>query len=139
MSSDQSRTVPVGRLPSNYQTVLDVIAALGPGSHVSAQDVFDLARARRPGIGFTTVHRGLARLHALGLILKLDVPHEASAIYEPVTAPHAHFRCTNCGRIEDVAFTIPMSDLHAIGSRQGLRIASESVTFTGRCNACVEG
>jgi Fur family ferric uptake transcriptional regulator len=124
-------------LPSNYRIILDVVTSLGPGSHVTA-DVYAQAKVSQPHIGFTTVHRGLARLHELGYILKLDVPGATSAIYEPAASPHAHFRCTACGHIDDIDFTVAPADLAALGSRHGVRIAAESVTFTGRCATCAE-
>jgi Fe2+ or Zn2+ uptake regulation protein len=93
------------RLPANYRVVLDVVNEYGAGRHATAQDVFERARQLRPGIGFTTVHRGLARLHELGYVLKLDISGEGSAMYEPATGSHAHFRCTACGAVEDVDFT----------------------------------
>jgi Fe2+ or Zn2+ uptake regulation protein len=129
MSSDQ-------RLPANYQIVLDVVNAGGPGSHRSAQDIFAAARSRQPRIGFATVHRSLARLSELGYVLKLDLPGAPSAIYEPATAPHAHFRCTACGTIADLEFALPAATRETIAARHGLRIDDEAVTFAGTCRAC---
>ena len=124
------------RLPANYQVVLDVVTDLGPGSHVSAGEIYVRARARQPRIGFATVHRGLARLSELGYLLKLDVPGAAAAIYEPAVAPHAHFRCTGCGTITDLDFALPPATRDEIAARHGVRIETEAVTFAGRCRDC---
>lgn len=124
------------RIPGNYRLILDVVNQYGGGRHASAQDVYVRARELRPGIGFTTVHRGLARLHELGYVLKLDIPGEGSALYEPATKPHAHFRCTTCGVVEDVDYASDTHTRAALEARYGLAIRDESITFSGQCRAC---
>ena len=124
------------RLPTNYRLILDVVKEYGAGRHATAQEVFMRARALRPGIGFTTVHRGLARLHELGHVLKLDVTGEGSALYEPVTEPHAHFRCTVCGAVADVDYASDAGTRATLEARHGVAIRGESITFTGLCRSC---
>ena len=123
-------------LPPNYRTVLDVVEAAGPGSHLTAQEIWVRARALQPRIGFATVHRGLIRLHELGAVMKIDVPGEASAVYEPAAGPHAHFRCTSCGAIADFDFALPPATVSALAKRHNVAIDHETVTFTGRCAGC---
>jgi Fe2+ or Zn2+ uptake regulation protein len=123
-------------LPQNYRLVLEVVNEYGAGRHATAQDVFVRARERRPGIGFTTVHRGLARLHELGHILKLDLSGGGSAIYEPATAAHAHFRCTGCGAVTDVDYASDPAMRAALEALHGVAIENESITFSGRCRTC---
>jgi len=127
------------RLPPNYQIVLDVVNDLGPGAHLCAQEIFGRARARQPRIGFATVHRSLARLSELGYVLKLDIPGAPSAIYEPATTPHAHFRCTACGTIADLEFALPEATRATIAAQHGMRIDHEAVTFAGLCGSCSPG
>jgi Fe2+ or Zn2+ uptake regulation protein len=124
------------RLPGNYRLILDVVNEYGAGRHASAQDVYVRARELRPGIGFTTVHRGLARLHELGYVLKLDITGEGSALYEPVTKPHAHFRCSDCGAVDDVDYASDAHTRAALEARYGLAIRNESITFSGLCRSC---
>jgi Fe2+ or Zn2+ uptake regulation protein len=95
-----------------------------------------MARSRQPRIGFATVHRSLARLSELGCVLKLAIPGAPSAIYEPATAPHAHFRCTSCGTIADLAFALPAATRETIAAQHGMRIEHEAVTFAGTCRTC---
>jgi Fe2+ or Zn2+ uptake regulation protein len=137
MSSDFSRVRAAERLPANYLTILDAICGVATGTHLSAQDVHARARAMQPKLGFATVHRALARLSELGYVEKLDVPGAASAVYERAAAPHAHFRCVECGDIRDVDFTLPKDLLAALAERHGWQIAAESTTFAGRCENCV--
>jgi Fur family ferric uptake transcriptional regulator len=124
------------KLPANYRVILDVVNEFGSGRHATAQDVFMRARERQPHIGFTTVHRGLARLNELGHILKLDIPGEGSAMYEPATSDHAHFRCTACGAVEDVDYSLDTATRAQLESRHGMAIRHESITFSGLCRSC---
>ena len=123
-------------LPANYRTVLDVVADAGRGSHLTAQEIWMRARVVQPRIGFATVHRGLLRLHEMGAVMKIDVPGEASAVYEPAAAPHAHFRCVGCGAIRDLAYAVPKATVRALAAHHNLAIDAEAVTFTGRCARC---
>jgi Fe2+ or Zn2+ uptake regulation protein len=123
-------------LPPNYRTVLDVVEEAGAGSHLTAQEIWVRARALQPRIGFATVHRGLIRLYELGAVMKIDVPGEPSAVYEPAANPHAHFRCTECGSIADLDYAVPARTVRALAERHGVAIERETVTFSGRCADC---
>jgi Fe2+ or Zn2+ uptake regulation protein len=117
-------------------TILAAVDAAQRGTHLSAQHVFARARAVQPKLGFATVHRALARLTELGLIHKLDVPGAPCAVYEPAAEAHAHFRCTSCGRIDDLEFRLEPALLETLGARQGVLIDGAVTTFIGRCAAC---
>lgn len=123
-------------LPPNYRTVLEVVERAGPGSHLTAQEIWVRSRLLAPRIGFATVHRALNRLHDVGTVMKIDVPGEASAVYEPSAAPHAHFRCTACGAIADFDFAVPAATIRDLAERHGVAIEQETVTFIGRCARC---
>ena len=129
-------TASTPRIPANYRVVLAVVNEFGNGRHASANDVFRRARELRTGIGFTTVHRALERLHRLGLILKLDISGEAAAMYEPATGAHAHFRCTACGAVADIDYACDPAALEALESGHGLQIRGQSITFSGLCRSC---
>jgi Fe2+ or Zn2+ uptake regulation protein len=123
-------------LPPNYQAVLEVIERSGPGSHLSAYQIWERARKLKPRIGFATVHRGLARLHASDSIMKIDLPGEASTYYEPVSHAHAHFRCSSCGLLKDLAYEVPSAAVAELGQRNDCTIDAASVYFSGRCASC---
>jgi Fur family ferric uptake transcriptional regulator len=113
-----------------------VVEEAGPGSHLTAKAIWMRARALQPRIGFATVHRGLLRLHELSAVMKIDVPGEASAVFEPAASPHAHFRCTSCGAITDLMYAVPARTIRRLAQRHGVAIEREVVTFTGRCAIC---
>jgi Fe2+ or Zn2+ uptake regulation protein len=123
-------------LPANCLTVLAVVEEAGPGSHLTAAQIWERARSLQPRIGFATVHRSLIRLHELGGVMKIDVVGEPSAVYEPPARTHAHFRCARCGAIRDLDFALPAATLRRLSSENGVAIEREIVTFSGTCAAC---
>jgi Fe2+ or Zn2+ uptake regulation protein len=123
-------------LPKNYQLVYEIVKASGIGRHLTPSEIYAKALRRRPGIGFSTVYRGLVRLRDLGLVSELYLPGVEAAAYEPSGPRHAHFRCRNCGKIEDVAYAIPARRIKALAQQHGFKVESERVTFEGRCTAC---
>jgi Fur family transcriptional regulator, ferric uptake regulator len=129
-------TSSVRSLPKNYRLIYEIVERSGIGRHLTPSEIYAKALRRRPRIGFSTVYRGLERLRNLGLISELRVPGTDSATYEPSGPRHAHFRCSACGEIEDVAYAIPSRTLKALARRHGFKIEMDRVTFEGRCTAC---
>lgn len=123
-------------LPKNYQLLYEIVEKSGLGCHLTPSEIFAKAHKRRPGIGFSTVYRGLERLRDMGLVSEVHVPGGEAAAYEPMGPRHAHFRCSACGEIADVPYAIPPRTIKALASRHGLRIERERVTFEGRCASC---
>jgi Fur family ferric uptake transcriptional regulator len=123
-------------LPKNYRLICDIVEESGLGRHLTPSQIYAKARRRRPGIGFSTVYRGLERLRDLGLVSEVHVPGVDAASYEPSGPRHAHFRCSTCGTIEDVEYAIPARTVKALASEHGFAIDTERVTFEGRCAPC---
>ena len=127
---------PAVKLPKNYQLIHKIVEESGVGRHLTSSEIYAKALRRQPGIGFSTVYRGLERLRDLGLVSELNVPGADAATYEPAGPRHAHFRCSECGEIEDVDYAIPARTVKALALQHGLQIDGERVTFEGRCSAC---
>lgn len=123
-------------LPKNYQLIYTIVEESGIGRHLTSAEIYSKALKRRPGIGYSTIYRGLERLRDLGLVSELFVPGTDAATYEPSGPPHAHFRCSECGTIEDVAYAVPARTRKTLAQDHGFEIESERVTFEGRCAAC---
>jgi Fur family ferric uptake transcriptional regulator len=123
-------------LPKNYRLIFEIVEKSGIGRHLTSAEIYAKAIKKRPGIGYSTVYRGLERLRDLGLVSELFVPGTDAASYEPSGPRHAHFRCSDCGAIEDVAYAVPARTLKTLAQQHGFKIDSERVTFEGRCASC---
>ncbi|MHB8147103.1 MAG: Fur family transcriptional regulator [Vulcanimicrobiaceae bacterium] len=123
-------------LSKNHRLVYEIVQEQGIGRHLAMADLYALAQARQPRIGFTTVYRAVTKLRDLGLISEI-APHGAErAYYEPAGPQHAHFRCDRCGTVQDVDFSIPATVTAALAAQVGGDISSATVHFRGRCSAC---
>jgi Fe2+ or Zn2+ uptake regulation protein len=135
MAATMDAAAPVPSLSKSHRLVFDVVSEQGAGTHLSMARVHELARERQSSIGFTTVYRALSRLRDLGLVCEIAIPGADSVFYEPVSAPHAHFRCDACGRVEDVPFP-PEAARAARAAARALAIDRVELTLHGRCTAC---
>ena len=107
----------------------------GRTDHPTADQVWEAARVRLPGVSRTTVYRVLATFVRLGLVVK--TPHPGSAArFDPRADRHHHLVCTECDRVVDVeskrldAVTLP--DAAALG----FEIDDFSIHIRGVCAAC---
>jgi Fur family peroxide stress response transcriptional regulator len=123
-------------LPKNYELIHEIVARSGRGKHLTMGEIYAEASRLRPGIGYSTVYRGLVRLRELKLVAEIVVPGIDAATYEPIGPEHAHFYCTRCGALEDVEYALPLRTLKSVAHTSGLEIESGVVTFQGRCARC---
>jgi Fur family peroxide stress response transcriptional regulator len=124
------------RLPKNYRLIYEILHDAGHGVHFTMGDVFALAKRKQPAIGFSTVYRGIARLRDIGCIDEIELPGTDSAVYELKGTPHAHFRCERCGRVEDVAYQLPVQTIAALARRAGATIDTATLSLRGTCRDC---
>ena len=122
------------RMTGNRQVVLEVLR--NTTAHPTAQQVFLSAREQQPGIGFATVYRALHALVDADLALELDLG-DAAARYDANTHPHDHVVCEACGRAADLAPVLPRRALDQVAAATGYEVTGYSLTFRGRCAACL--
>src|SRR4051794_41845740 len=72
--------------------------------HVTAEEVLRRATEQLPGMSLPTVYATLDLLTDLGEARRVTVG--GPVLYDPRTEDHAHLRCRECGRVEDLE--IPM-------------------------------
>lgn len=124
------------RLSKNHRLVYEIVQEQGYGRHLPMSEIYELARTRRPGIGFTTVYRALTRLRDLGMVSEITLPGADSAYYEAGGPAHAHFRCTECGSVSNVKFSLPTDITTRVAGELGATIADSVVSLLGRCQSC---
>ena len=81
------------------ELIFDIVSA--SPSHMTAEEIYALARARMPSVARGTVYRNLGQLTQAGLIGKLEMPG-APARYDRESRSHPHLVCWRCGRVEDL-------------------------------------
>ena len=105
-------------------------------THPSADEVFVAVRRSLPGISLATVYKSLETLVGCGLAVKLNYS-DGSARYDGRTDPHHHARCLICGRVTDLAGTLPAGDLEALRSEAGgFTVTGYRLELSGYCGDC---
>lgn len=81
-----------------------------------------------------TVYSSLKALQEAGLIREVLL-EEGISRYDANIEPHHHFRCQQCGYIEDILWdTFPPLTLDRV--RSGLRVECYEITVHGMCESC---
>jgi len=116
-----------------------VEALAGHDCAVTALDLDDELRRRKPAVGRASVYRALEQLERLGLVQRIEVCR-GTAGYErvdPAGHHHHHAICRDCGRM--VPFEDPRLERaleHVAGEMPGFAVAEHDVVLRGLCDRC---
>ncbi len=100
--------------------------------HLTADEVFKIAKQRMPTIVLATVYNNLNALYNAGEIGRV-MTSGGSFIYDHSPIRHAHTVCEKCGKIEDT----PLPDLDKV-LKDDYKISFDSfdITFNAICKEC---
>ena len=93
---------------------------------------YDLRREEMPRLSLGTVYRNLHQMAQEGMLQELEGP---TARFDACLPPHAHIRCTCCGRVMDLsALEEPAPGRSA--AEAGWQVERYSLMLEGICPAC---
>jgi Fur family peroxide stress response transcriptional regulator len=122
-------------LPLTVQRRVILESLVGRLDHPTADQVFETAAHRLPGLSRTTVYRVLETLVELGIIHKAN--HLGSAArYDPNTDRHHHLTCFSCNKVVDMEEEAVRELAIPKGAMKGFEITDYSVHFKGYCGDC---
>jgi Fur family transcriptional regulator, ferric uptake regulator len=125
------------RVTRQRRILLDLIDK--SGSHLDAEQLYELARKEDPGINRVTVYRTLKMLKAGQLVDELDLMHvEGDQHYYETRAKqeHAHVVCLRCGKVEEF-YGEPLQWLRKqVVSSLGFLILVARTEVGGFCSQC---
>lgn len=123
------------RVTAQRTIILETIAHMG--GHLSAQEVFEQASARLPGLNLATVYRTVETLHEAGLVDMLDTQSEPMrfALRDPEN-PHGHLICTRCGCVMDLDADLIRKMADTVSSQTRFQIDHHHLTLEGICQDC---
>lgn len=125
--------LPGMRLTTQRQIILEELAKVT--SHPTANEVYDMVRARLPRIGLGTVYRNLELMAESGLILKLEVGGTQKR-FDATTDPHYHIRCIDCGKVDDIDIPVQSHINQTAGNASKYDILGHHIEFSGVCEEC---
>lgn len=100
--------------------------------HLTADEIFALARQRMPSIARGTVYRNLKLMEQDREIARLEMPAGPDR-YDRTTAPHGHLYCDGCQKLTDIPVVGLMRELEAA---IGTEVRSYQLTVHYLCPDC---
>ena len=123
------------KLTPQREAVLQVIRERG--DHPTANDIFEAARKRLPGISYATVYNSLRYLREAGLVREISFGDSASR-YDRETDRHDHAICNNCGKLVDFDLQETADLMRAAARKSRFKAESVHLTLRGICPDCRE-
>lgn len=123
------------RVTPQRALILETVAHME--GHRSAQEVYEQAKERLPGLNLTTVYRTLETLYQAGIIdlFSTGIDTMRFSLHDP-SQPHCHLLCRLCGEVFDVEMS-PFEEFSAeIDRRHRFQIHYDHLTLTGVCENC---
>ena len=68
--------------------------------HLTAEEIYQAAQEKMPGIALATVYNNLLSLASSGMIRRISIQGERDR-YDKTDVPHVHMICKECGKIWD--------------------------------------
>ena len=123
----------------NSSSKRDCIARvfLSTNGHLSAEELYGIARKEYPAIGQTTVYRTLKLMCDCGLAKVTDFGDGVRRYERKVGREHhAHFICSSCGRSLEVFDDRIAGTVKALAKKQQFLPQSQRFEIFGLCKDC---
>ncbi len=105
------------------------------GRHLSADEIFYLARKQVPRLSLSTVYRTLDLLKELDLVTELRLGDDHYR-YEAQSDQHQHLVCLECGKVIEFRCR-HLGEVHdQLARRHEFEITGSRVELLGYCDAC---
>jgi Fur family ferric uptake transcriptional regulator len=124
-----------GKWSKQRDHIIDIF--LSADGHVTAEELYHLARKKYPHIGSATVYRTLKLLSSCGLATAARFGHKF-ARYESTqkSRHHDHLICTECGRILEFASDQIEKLQKTVAQQHGFTITHHKLVLYGICKSC---
>ena len=106
------------------------------GGHLSADELYRLARDRQPRISLSTVYRALDVFEELGLVRALHLEGEHHRYEIAREGEHHHMICLGCGRVIEFECAHCAETHQELAERYGFQITGSRVQLLGYCVGC---
>jgi Fur family ferric uptake transcriptional regulator len=125
------------RVTPQRNVILQTVAHMG--DHLLAQQVYEAARRRLPGLNLATVYRTLDSLHRAGLIDLLSTGDEPLRFaLRDEAVPHCHLVCRGCGQVFEVEASAFKRLARTLDTEHAFRADISHLTLSGWCRSCRE-
>jgi Fur family ferric uptake transcriptional regulator len=125
-----------GRTGDTQQAIASIVRGLPKGTHLTAPEVFERAKALGLDISLSTVYRTLNRLKAHGNVM--TVAGERGLRYETAEEgpEHDHLICLGCGLTIEFVDDLIRGFGKTVAQRKGYEHKSSRFDILGYCRDC---
>ena len=119
----------------SIQRVAVMSYLLNNRTHPTVDEIYSALLSTIPTLSRTTVYNTLKLLHDHGAVLVLSIDNSTTH-YDGYTHPHAHFFCSECGRV----FDVEMDDTEFVvrnRPQNAALITDEALYYKGVCTECL--
>jgi Fur family ferric uptake transcriptional regulator len=113
-------------------------ALINSGGHHSADELAEIVRGNRPGVGRMTVYRTLDLLHDLGLVQPVYQGTGAAHYVLMDEGHHHHLVCSQCDRVFEFDDCAAQEMSKVLSERFNFQIQGHLLEFYGVCPNCQE-
>ena len=121
------------RVTAQRRAILEIIQE--QGGHLSADEIYHLARREVPRLSLSTVYRTLELLKDLDLVSELHLAGDHYR-YEAQSGEHQHLVCLNCGKVVEFQCAHSSKIHEKLADQHGFKITTSRVELFGYCEEC---
>lgn len=128
---------------TNQRLLVLEIMAERPGEHLTAEDIFELAKCKCPDIGLATIYRTVQVLVDLSVIDKISFDdgfarYELGGLESESRHHHHHAICSRCGKVFSFEGDLLDTLEQTIFDTMGFLVTDHEVKLYGYCEDCQE-
>lgn len=117
-------------MTNQRRLILEVIQ--NSTEHMTADQIYALAKEKMPNIALGTVYRNLGLMAQANEIMLIAIPDQPNH-YDKNVVPHEHFHCTKCGRLYDL---FDFNLIAPLTEKIGMQVTGYHLSVEGICSEC---
>lgn len=122
------------RSTEQRQLILKIIQRAD--THVDADQIYEQARHKLPGISLSTVYRNLHLFKDWGVVKEHQFDSKRRSYESTPKSKHQHLVCLGCGMVFQFKCPLAESIKDKIGAEEGFKVTDANVHLTGYCPDC---
>lgn len=124
------------RITRQKRVILDVLKV--STSHLTAEEVYRLAKKKMKAIGVATVYRNLEAMSEDGVIDTIYIAGSPKWYEMKKSGYHGHLFCEECGKLEDIVSCFLCLTKNQIKNMGGFEAYEFRILVIGKCKSCLE-
>jgi len=121
---------------SSYQRLKILEYMMSHRTHPTVDMIYKELSKEILTLSKTTVYNTLKLFVSKGIVQELTI-EEKEVRYDADTTQHAHFKCTECGSVYDIALESPVFDTEIL-TAEGHKVQECHVYLKGVCKDCLK-